>query len=51
MGGIPVIPSKFPLGQLVATPGALEALQANQQDPLAFVRRHAVGAWGVRRVH
>ncbi len=46
MADIPIIPSKFPLGQLVATPGALAALQANQQNPVEFVQRHALGDWG-----
>jgi len=37
---------KFPLGQVVATPGALEALTANHQIPLEFLSRHAAGDWG-----
>jgi len=37
---------KFPLGQLVATPGAVAALEANQQSPTIFVRRHVRGDWG-----
>jgi hypothetical protein len=37
---------KFPLGQLVATPGAAEALERNQQSPTIFVRRHVRGDWG-----
>ena len=37
---------KFPLGQLVATPGALEALQAAGQSPAVFLARHQVGDWG-----
>jgi DUF2958 family protein len=37
---------KFPLGQLVATPGAAEALARNQQEPTEFVRRHWRGDWG-----
>ncbi len=45
MGTVP-FPSKFPLGQIVATPGALEALEANNQEPLPFVQRHAQGDWG-----
>ncbi|MDF2434852.1 MAG: hypothetical protein JWP44_4483 [Mucilaginibacter sp.] len=36
----------FPLGKLVATPGALKALQENQIDPLSLVRRHLTGDWG-----
>ena len=37
---------KFPLGQIVATPGALKALAVNSQEPLEFLRRHIVGDWG-----
>jgi len=36
----------FPLGQMVATPGALDALQAASQTPLDFIKRHASGDWG-----
>lgn len=36
----------FPLGQLAATPGALEALQEASQSPADFLRRHAAGDWG-----
>ena len=36
----------FPLGQIVATPGALEALQNSGQSPHEFLRRHANGDWG-----
>ena len=37
---------KFPLGQIVATPGALEALQIAEQSPAAFLNRHVTGDWG-----
>src|SRR5438045_80749 len=37
---------KFPLGQLVATPGAAEALARNNQEPTEFLRRHWRGDWG-----
>jgi hypothetical protein len=37
---------KFPLGQVVATPGAVAALETNQQSPTIFVRRHRKGDWG-----
>jgi hypothetical protein len=37
---------KFRLGQLVATPGALEALQAAGQSPAEFLARHQIGDWG-----
>jgi hypothetical protein len=37
---------KFALGQIVATPGALEALNAAGQTPSFFLDQHAVGNWG-----
>ena len=36
----------FPLGQTVATPGALEALASAGQNPKEFLDRHARGDWG-----
>jgi hypothetical protein len=36
----------FPLGQIVATPGALAALERAQQQPTCFLARHAIGDWG-----
>ncbi len=36
----------FPLGQVVATPGALAALQEARQHPLELLRRHQAGDWG-----
>ena len=36
----------FPLGQIVATPGALEALESSGQTPAEFLTRHATGDWG-----
>ena len=38
--------AKFLLGQLVATPGALKALEEAGQDPLVFLSRHQQGDWG-----
>jgi hypothetical protein len=38
---------KFSLGQLVATPGALEALDESGQTPDYFLQRHVTGDWGV----
>lgn len=38
--------AKFPLGQVVATPGALEALAASGQSPDYFLDRHVTGDWG-----
>ncbi|MEO2088897.1 MAG: hypothetical protein ABGY75_05290 [Gemmataceae bacterium] len=37
----------FPLGRLVATPGAIDALAATQQTAIEFVRRHQGGDYGV----
>ena len=36
----------FPLGQIVATPGAIAALERAKQPPTFFVARHAIGDWG-----
>ena len=36
----------FPLGQVVATPGALDALVDAGQTPLEFLVRHVSGDWG-----
>lgn len=43
-----VTPAKplFSLGQVVATPGALEALASAGQTPDEFLRLHVVGNWG-----
>ena len=36
----------FPLGHIVATPGALAALQAAGQQPHEFLSRHMHADWG-----
>jgi len=36
----------FPLGRVVATPGALAALETNGQPASAFLDRHASRDWG-----
>jgi hypothetical protein len=36
----------FPLGQIVATPGALAVLERAKQPPARFLSRHAIGDWG-----
>jgi hypothetical protein len=36
----------FPLGQLVATPGALAALERSGETAGKFIARHACGDWG-----
>ena len=35
----------FPLGQVVATPGALDALDEAGQSPIEFLQRHQTGDW------
>lgn len=37
----------FNLGQIVATPACLEALQASGETPDKFLRRHVTGDFGV----
>lgn len=37
---------KFSPGQVVATPGAMDALAASGQTPQGFLRRHVAGDWG-----
>ena len=38
--------TRFPLGQIVATPSALEALTAAGEQPSEFLNRHQQGDWG-----
>ena len=38
--------SRVPLGQVVATPGALEALEQAGDSPAAFLKRHVTSDWG-----
>lgn len=37
---------RFALGQVVATPGALDALKEAKQQPAEFLGRHVSGDWG-----
>lgn len=37
---------RFPLGQVVATPGALRALSEAGNSPQEFLDRHVSGDWG-----
>lgn len=39
--------NRFPLGQIVATPAALEALKKAGQSASEFISRHASGDWGI----
>jgi len=43
---VTTVTALFALGQLVATPGALEALERTGQSPVEFLRRHQGGDWG-----
>lgn len=36
----------FQMGKVVATPGALEALNRSSQSPGEFLTKHARGEWG-----
>ncbi|HEX4961372.1 MAG TPA: hypothetical protein VF173_11075 [Thermoanaerobaculia bacterium] len=37
----------FPLGQVVATPGALSAFAMAKENYLPYLMRHAQGDWGI----
>ena len=41
-----VVTPKFPLGQTLATPGALKALEESGQSPAFFLEKHVQGDWG-----
>lgn len=41
-----VKPPLFPLGQTVATPGALDAMAQTQTNPAVLLHRHLCGDWG-----
>ena len=45
MNHLPTIPL-FPVGQIVATPGALALLEQTNRSPLEFLSRHLRGDWG-----
>jgi hypothetical protein len=38
--------ARFPLGSIVATPGALGALEQAGESPGSFLKRHVTGDWG-----
>jgi hypothetical protein len=42
----PSLPVRFPLGRLVATPGAISALERAGVDPVQYIARHATCDWG-----
>ena len=39
--------AKFPLGRLLATPGALKAMEESGQSPDFFLEKHVSGDWGL----
>jgi hypothetical protein len=39
-------PALFPLGRVVATPGALAVMERLGIDPAALISRHVTGDWG-----
>ena len=41
-----LMPPKFPMGRIVATPGAFEAMEESGQAPEFFIDRHVAGDWG-----
>jgi hypothetical protein len=41
-----VVKPKFSLGQTLATPGALKALEESGQSPAFFLEKHVQGDWG-----
>lgn len=46
-GSMFAVKSKFSLGQVVATPGALEAMTESGQTADFFLNRHVSGDWGI----
>jgi hypothetical protein len=38
--------ARFPLGRIVATPGALAAVEEAAETPATFLGRHVTGDWG-----
>lgn len=43
---VPSLTPLFPIGHLLATPGALQALESIGIDPLSLITRHVSGDWG-----
>lgn len=42
----PMLTARFPLGQVVATPGVLRAFAEAGNSPQEFITRHSCGDWG-----
>lgn len=38
--------ARFSLGQIVGTPGALEALEEADENAAVLLKRHVIGDWG-----
>ena len=38
--------TKFSLGQVLATPGAMQAIKESGQEAAFFLNHHAIGDWG-----
>uniref|UniRef100_Q028F7 Plasmid related protein n=1 Tax=Solibacter usitatus (strain Ellin6076) TaxID=234267 RepID=Q028F7_SOLUE len=38
--------ARFAIGQIVATPGALQALEEVGENPAGLLKRHVTGDWG-----
>src|SRR5437899_12969115 len=45
MSGMNRLLPRFPLGRIVATQGALRALEQTNQSPFEFLERHQAGVW------
>jgi len=43
----PIENKKLPLGKIVATPGALDALEKSGEPPIKFLIRHRQCDWGI----
>ncbi len=43
---MPFSGSRFPLGRMLATPGALRAFEVADEPLLPYLERHARGEWG-----
>ncbi|MGH2530924.1 MAG: hypothetical protein ACRDJW_01340 [Thermomicrobiales bacterium] len=46
-----LLPGRFPLGQVLTTPGALDAMDAGEHIPPEFLLRHKHGDWGDLDAH
>ena len=42
----PTLAVRFPLGRILATRGAVSALEGARADPVRYLARHASGDWG-----